>query len=464
MGAVTSIRGNSMPTGGPTATQSVQPVGQLTPQDIAALVDQLIPAVQKFRANSTVQNVTINDMAWAAQGDSIDKQISAVGLGLRTRSWHHMDISITNAATAAETFTPSPDFPFNLIKNTQIGINGGANVYSCSGARGLEVAGRRYRGFFNMDAGEGGCGPKHRWCQILCGSNLTKTNADTGGLPYQLSGIKSISVAGSATGVLTVDFYTEEWFVLDMESMLGALPLQNNSTYATIQRTLQAAFLSTSTTDTTFPLYHAGADLSVSAFSGTTKTFYDFASVPSDPSLYTAIVSNSYQVTEQPNILGAAGASGIQYNIPQNQYLVSLHSHTVDGNGTPVMFTDGVLGSQTAEFTNYASAAYGTNKRVIQYNGGKVIPVLQFPYRDHCHQFEAYGDDRARQLAGYMLWDGEDTSNDIQAATDNMNWIDCYNVASPQDIIDVGASVFGTTKTTYVRESVVAGSVQVVGG
>lgn len=454
-----------MPTGGPTATQSVQPVGQLTPQDIAALVDQLIPAVQKFRANSTVQSVTINDMAWAAQGDSVDKQISAVGLGLRTRSWHHMSISITNAATAAEIFKVSPDFPFNLIKNTQIGINAGANVYSASGARGLEVAGRRYRGFFEMDAGEGGCGPAHRWVKVKVGANGTKTNADTYGIPYQLSGIKSVSVAGSSTTILTVDFYTEEWFVLDMESMLGALPLQNNSTYATIQRTLAAAFLSTSTTDTTFPLFDAGADLSVSAFSGTTKTFYDFASVPSDPSLYTAIVSNSYQVTEQPNILGAAGPAGIQYNIPQNQYLVALHSHTVDGTGTPVMFSDGVIGSQTEEFTNYASnAAYGTNKRVIQYNGGKVIPVLQYPYRDQCHQFEVYGDGRARQLAGYMLWDGEDTSNDIQAATDNMNWIDCYNVASPQDVVDVGASVNGATKTTYTRESIVAGSVQVVGG
>lgn len=453
-----------MPTGGPTATQSVQPVGQLTPTDIAALVDQLIPAVQKFRANSTVQSVTLNDMTWANQGDSVTGQISAVGLGLRVRAWHHFVLTLHNAGTASESVTPAADFPYNLIKNTQVGINGGANVYSCSGARGVEVAQRNVRGGMQFDAGEGGVGPKHRWNHILVGANGTITNADTGGVPWQMSGIKSIAVAAGSDCAITIDFYTEEWFVLDMESMLGALPLQNNSTYATIQRTLQAAFTSTSTTDQTFPLYKAGADITVKTVTGTTRQFYDFASVPGDPSLYTAIVSNSYQVTEQPGIQGAAGSAGLSYNIPQNMYLVALHRHLQDANGNPMMFSDGVLGSQTIEITNYATANNASNKRVIQYNGGKVIPVLQYPYRDQCHQFAVYGDDRARQQNGYLLWDGEDTSNDIMAATDNMNWIDCYNVASPQSVEDIGASASGTLKATYVRESIVAGSVQVVGG
>jgi hypothetical protein len=460
-----------MPMGGPTAQQAVTPIGNMTPADIAALVDQLVPAVQKFRASSTIEPATLNQSTWANQGDQVVTQIASVGLGIRVQSRHHFAITLKNAGTAAETVTLSSYFPYNLINNTSVSINGGATVYSASGPGGLVVAGRRKRGFFRL-TGDSGVGPAMNpgQCLVNVGANGTITNSAAGDMPSQLSGIRSISIAGSSSCVITADFNTTEWFVLDEESFLGALPLQNNSTYAILTRTLAPTFVSTSADDMTFPFYIAGADVTVNDgtaghFTGNTAMQYHFASVPTDASLYTAIVSNSYQVVEQPGILGTAAVGGLTYNIPQNMYLVALHRFLKDGENSYVMFGNGQAGSQTARDPDsvYLTAVNQSNKRVIQYNGGSVIPVVQFPYRTRGRQHQQYDAD-LMALAGYLLWDGEDTSNDLQAATDNMGWIDCYNVASPQSVEDLGASINGTPSATFVREVVVAGSVSVVGG
>lgn len=457
-----------MPVGGMTATQSVTPVGTMTPGDIAALVDQLTPASQKFRANSTIQKVTLADMTWNATGQSITTQIAQVGLGKKTRTWHSIAISLANAGTAAQTVTLSPWFPFNLLSSSVVKINGGAAVYSASGDGGLVASARRNRGFFKLlGATASGVGPAlaASICAVKVGTNGTITNAVTGGLPARLAGIKSISIAAGTTCIVTCDFVTEEWFVYDDETLLGCLPLQNSSTYATLQRTLASQFTTTTSTDTTKPFYNAGANVSVSLVAGTSKTEYEFASVPNDPSLYAPLVSNSYQVTEQSQIQGTTGNQGLQYNMPQNEYAIALHRILVDSVGNPIAFTDGNLGSQTADITNYWTAADGATQRIIQYNGGKVIPVQDTPARLQDQQFRTYGDERARNLAGYLLWDGNDTVNDIQAASDDMNWIDTYNVASPQEIETIGGSITNTPIVArYIRESLVSGSVQVVGG
>jgi hypothetical protein len=443
----------------------------MTPADISALVDQLIPAVQKFRASSTIEPATLNTAAWANQGDQVITQIASVGLGIRVNSHHHFAITLKNAGTAAETVTLSPYFPFNLISNTSVSINGGATVYSASGVGGLLVSGRRKRGFFRLSA-DGGVGPQlsPAKCLVNVGANGTITNSALGDMPAPLSGIRSISIAAGTSCVVTVDFETVEWFVLDEESFLGALPLQNNSTYAIMTRTLAPTFVSTSAEDQTFPFFAAGADVTVNDgtaghYTGNTKSQYWFASVPTDASLYTAMVSNSYQVVEQAGVQGTAAVGGLTYNIPQNIYLVALHRLLVDGDNSYVMFGSGEAGSQTARDPDgvYLTAVNQSNKRVIQYNGGSVIPTVQFPYRARSRCWEQYNAD-LMALAGYLLWDGEDTSNDIQAATDNMGWIDCYNVASPQSVEDLGASIEGTPVARFIREVVVAGSVSVVGG
>lgn len=469
MAAITSIRGNNMPVGGMTATQSVTPVGQMTPADIAALVDQLTPASQKFRANSTIQKVTLPDMAWTAQGQSIPIQIAQVGLGKKTRTWHHIAITLNNSATGAQTVQFSPWFPFNLLGSSVVKLNGGAAVYSASGDGGLVASSRRNRGFFQLaDPANSGYGPSlaPSVCAITVGANGTITNATTGGLPYVLSGIKQVSIAAGTSSVVTADFVTEEWFVYDDETLLGCLPLQNSSTYATLQRTLASQFITTGAADTTKPFFNAGAAITITAVAGTSKTEYEFASVPSDPSLYAPLVSNSYQVTEQSQITGTSGNQGLQYNLSQNEYLIALHRILVDSTGVPIAFSDGNIGTQAAvNAANYFAAAFSSNERKIQYNGGKVIPVDDTPARLQEQQYRTYGDERARGLAGYLLWDGNDTVNDIQAASDDMNWIDSYNVASPQEIEVIGGSVANTPIVArYIRESLVSGSVQVVGG
>src|SRR5207248_11324393 len=96
----------------------------------------------------------------------------------------------------------------------------------------------------------------------------------------------------------------------------------------------------------------------------TCKPEYHYWSVPADPGLYQELVSNSYQVQEQPNqTASATGTQAIAYNIPQNQYLVALHLNASDNNGAavPMSFKNG--------------GTKGLQKFVIQYNAGGVIPV-----------------------------------------------------------------------------------------
>lgn len=464
---IQSLGTNAVPVGGPTASQSVQPIGGLTPQDIAVLTNELMPAAMRFRMSSSPLKVNLNQAQYTSQGAQVPLQIATVGLGIKLVSHHHIAATFTNASTAAQVVYLGSYFPFTLMANTSIQINGGATVYSASGDGGLLVWLRNRRGAFRLPA-TGGFGPAldPSLCNITIGANGTATNAAAARIPAQLSGITSVSIAGSSTCVITADFVTEEWFVLDRESMLGALPLQNNSTYANLTRTLASAFYGAGDN---FPFWNNGSavnsNLSVTTVSGYTNTEYHFASVPGDPSLYAPIVANSYQVLEQPSVaVASSGVAGLTYNMPQNQFLVSLHRVLRDGTANtnwPVAFSEG-LGGQTAGFTNYAAAAYSVQQRVLQYNGGSIIPVLQYPFRTRGEYFANYGADLL-MLPGYLLWDGQDTANSL-TQTDDMGWIDCYHVAQPQSVENLGASIATGGTAKFIRESVVAGSVQVVGG
>lgn len=467
MAGIQSVQTNSVPVGGPTAGQSVQPIGGLTPADIAALTNELMPVTMRFRQSSSPLMVNLNQAQYAAQGAQVPLQIATVGLGLNLVSHHHIAVTFTNASTAAQIVYLGSWFPFTLIANTSIQINGGATVYSCSGDGGLVVTMRRSRNTFQRDT-SGGFGPalSPAICNITVGANGTATNAAAGRIPCQLSGITQVSVAGSSTCVITADFVTKEWVVLDRQSGLGALPLQNNSTYANLTRTLAASFYGAGDN---FPFWNNGAavnaNLSVTTVSGYTNTEYHFFSVPGDPSLYAPLVANSYQVLEQPSVaVASSGVAGLTYNMPQNQFLVALHRILRDGTANtfwPVAFSE-LLGGQTAGFTNYAAAAYSVSRRSIVYNGGSIIPVVQYPQRSREQFFKTYGAD-ILQLPGYLVWDGQDTANSLNDV-DDMGWIDCYHVAQPQSIEDLGASIATGGSAKFIRESVVAGSVQVVGG
>jgi hypothetical protein len=442
----TAVQSNSQPIGGTTATNPVPPA--MAPADIAALIEQMTPTVAKFREASSPQSVFLPQLTVGigvtGLGAAGQSQLSQVGLGYRLVTEHVVTAIVSNTAGVAQTVNLSPLFPYDLLSNQLVAINGGATVYSASGIAGLAVALRNRKGTWNFTT-LGGFGPALSPALVrvtVTGAGVTVTNSAASSPSF--TGIASISVpATTGVATITVTFYTIEKLALDRESLLGVLPLQNSSTDAVITRTLQ-----TNLTGTTpvFPFYVAGS------FPATTtvtvqdviNTTYEFWGIPSDPSLYAEMVQNSYQVQEAPNkSVSATGAEALSYNIPNNQYLVATHLWAFNGDGT-------LLNSAFLQLIK------------LVYNAGSVRPVTLAQGRHRAAQLVDYGDDR-QVMGGYRFWDGEDTTEDITDA-DQAGWIDTYAAATPQLLADVSGSA--TTPITYsvTRESVVAGAVQVVGG
>jgi len=441
--SITSVQSNAMPAGGPTATQPVPP--SLTPGEIAALVEQMTPVVARFRQASSPMKVSLDSQSLNLGGQQ-GIRIASVGLGIRTITHWSVVLNLVNGAGGAQVVNLSNVFPYNLIANSRVQINGGATVFSAGGLGTFAVMTRNRQSTWKLD-GTSGFGPalNKSLVKTTVGANLTPTNVGQAG---NFSGIASLSIAANSTGVLTVDFYTIEKLALDRESLLGALPLQNNSTYATLTRQIVSNAIGAGPNNHSFPLFTAGAvpGTLTHNLTATISSTYDFWSVPSDPGLYQEMVFNSYQVQEQTNLtVSATGSGALVYNIPQNQYLVAAHIWSFDSAGNLLPADVG-----------------GLSFLKLQYNAGGVIPVQHFADRERAAQFIDYADDR-QAVGGYRLWDGEDTTEDLTDA-DQAGWIDTYAAATPQLVADV-ASGLGTPITySLTRESVVAGAVQVVGG
>lgn len=444
----TATQSNSMPPGGVTATQPITPAGNLTPADIQAITEALSPIQAQFRAQSTFLTVDLDQAVWNALGQQQSVKISNVGLGTTVITEWNVVITVANSSTSAAEFTVSPLFPYNLIANTNISINGGSAVYSCSGPSALAAMTRQRKGSRRLVT-SGGFGPAldPSLVQITLGSNLTATNAAA--TAKSLSGIASISVAASAStnNTITVKFFTFEKLALDKDSLLGSLPLQNNSTFIQIQRSVVGSLKTTTRNDLVQPFYGTENVLTYTLTTCTADATYEFASVPANAALYQPMITNSYQTIEASNNTASATGSGaLKYDIPKNIYLVAAHLIGQDSLG--------------AVLQGYNSAGLG--KLQLQYNAGSVVPVTQHAARSRARQFLTYDYDPTN-FPGYRLWDGEDTSDDINAS-DNMGWLDAYYTASPQVVVDIGSTVSTPITYTVLREAVVSGAVQTVGG
>jgi hypothetical protein len=407
---------------------------------------QRITALAKFRDQSSPLKVAL-DSQTLNLGDSKAIRIASVGLGVRVITHHSVVISFINALAGAQVINFSNVFPYNLLRQTQVQINGGATVYAADGLGTFAVMTRNKPGTWDVLPGAGfGVALNKALVKVTNGANSTITNAAN---PGNFSGIASTSIAASVTGVVTVDFWTVEKFCLDRQSLLGMLPLQNNSTYATMTRQFVNNAIGPGPNNHAFPFFTAGAvpgTLTHTCVDTVTST-YDFWSVPADSGLYQEMVQNSYQVQQQQSLAVAVnGPAALTYNIPQNQFLVAAHIWAFDSQGN-------LLPQDNA----------GISLLQLLYNAGGVRPVQHFADRERAAQFLDYGDDR-QFVGGYRFWDGEDTTEMIQFA-DQAGWIDTYLAATPQLVGDIAAGVVNLPLALSVtRESVVAGAVQVVGG
>jgi hypothetical protein len=439
--ATTAVQSNAQPAGGSTAQQPVPPSN--APSQLNAYTNSIPPLVEQFRGASSPMDVTLPTTTFSSGAVSDGGvKLASVGLGYRTLTSWTGTMTIANTSGSTQTINVSPWFPYNLIQNTNVTINGGANVYNVGGVNGLMVAMRNRRSQLFLSEGQPfGPALPQALCNIaVSGTGVTVTNSSTA----SFSGISTIAITTGNTATITLGFITIEKLAFDRDSLLGALPLQNNSTYATKTHTLNAL----SGGGAQFPVYQSGglaAGLAV-GISLTELTEYDFWSVPSNPQLYAEMVSNSYQVQEQTNLtVSATGSQAFVYNIPQNMFLIALHVQGRNAATAPVPMNWNDL-----------------SNRKVMYNAGSVIPLVQPTPQLRAAQFMDYDRD-VQTIAGYAYWDGEDTTEDI-TNTDQAGWIDCYMAASPQFVCDL-ASAF-TLPLTYniCREQLVMGAVQVVGG
>lgn len=448
--------GQSIPPGGMTATQPVTPAGTTTPSDIMAAVEALTPIQARFRQQSTFLMVALPQASFTAPGlgQPVAVQLSNVGLAVLLMTEWNAVITVANSATNAATFTVSPQFPLNMIANTQIQINGGAAIYNVSGVNDYNIWTRNRLGSKRIQTYQQG------WAAALgismnpailqvntLGSNLTVTNSTA--IATKLSGVASVSVAGSAStlNTWTLRWVTFERIVLDLDSLIGAPPLQNNQTFVQVTRQLVGA-LSGTRNDLQVPFYSAAGSLTFTLTSCTADTTYMFASVPPDAGLYQALVANSFQSQEQRNFTTqVTGSEAFSYPIPTNNYVVALHNQAVDTNGASILGYDSTSG-------------FGLLKLV--YAGNSIIPVRDFPYRQRAWDYYTHAVD-PYTVGGYRLWDGEATSDSINAS-DNMGWLDTYNTSQPTELMDVGASASTPLTSNIAREVVLTGNVQQVGG
>jgi hypothetical protein len=445
---ITSIRSNPMPAAGSAATQPV-PANQ-TPVSVSELIDYLTPAISRFRAMSSPLKVPLDTITFASLGDQKQARIASVGLGERIVSVHTAVINLANSNAGAQTVNVSPHFPYNMLANTAVQINGGETTYSVSGRAGLGVWARDRAGFWEP-AVNNGFGLSPALVQSTVGANLTPTNATN---PFQtFSGINTISVAATSNGNLTVQWITVEKLAHSRDTMLGALPLQNNSTYATVTRNAVGTLSTTSATNAQIPFFNAGASITATLTSYSVQQLYHFWGIPSDPAVYQPLIENSYQVIEQKTLTASAtGTAAITYNVPQNLYLAALHIWANDNNGANLTPPGGLTPATLTDFTRLA----------IQYNAGSVVPVVEFPERARAIQYSDYGADIG-VVPGYRLFDGHATA-ELLNISDDAGWVDTYSAAEPQLVIDVRTGVVTPVTFNVTREAIVAGAVQQLGG
>ena len=439
--------GTMTPAGGAAATQPVIPAGQLTPAQLTAIVEQLTPIQARFRQASTFLQSDLNQASFSLTAPTQTQNGKSTGLAVRLISEWNVTITVANSATTAGTFNVSPWFPWNLIANTNVSINGGAATYSCSGLGAL-FSMLRIRRASRLLGVQGGFGQalSPALVRYTFGSNLTPTSAAA--TDRYLGGVKSVSVAASASSnnTFVITFYTVEKLTLDKDSLLGALPVQNQSTSVAVNRQIQSA-LSGTRNDYSMPFSSAAAGLTFTLTTCTVDTTYEFASVPADSSIYQGIITHAYECIEQPsNTVVSTGAKALNYAPPLNKLLVAAHIFGVDTNGAVIAAFD---------------ATNGLGNFFLQYNAGTVTPAMRHAGRDRLDKFLSYGDDPV-YIPGWRLWDGEDTSDSL-TESDNMGWLNTYVVADPNLYYDVGSSAAVTLTFSALREAVVRGAVTTVG-
>lgn len=401
------------------------------PPDLQQLVDAMQPMVQQFRNVSSPLYV-LPDPQVLTIGKTTSFRIQSTGLGTRMLHTVKGSIALVNGAGAAQAISFSKEFPYSLLPNVNTSINGNTSITNASAFAYLMEMVRRYRNI-NINP------MSARLCSVTAGANITLTaGANT------LSGYSGASIAASSTGIINFTFSFEVPYTLNRSTMIGALPLQNASTYAQVVYTTPTAIMGT---DAGSPIYVAGAIPGTLTYSPALSSYnvnerYDFWGVPDNAAYYQEFILNSFQVIEQTaNILSSTGAGAFKFQFPLNSYLLA---NTV------------ILRDSSNNLVNVNNVVQNLYQ---QYNSN-MTPFKSDLANHEFDQYLFYNNDWSQY--GVVLWDGM-ASSDVINQADNAAWVDLYNTSNPTFIMDIITGAI-TLPATYsmVRVQIVPSDVQVV--
>lgn len=437
--AETSVRSNSVPMAGATATTT----GQASP---------LLPSSEGIRAaseafmESSDFNVAVQNTVGLIPGSTSILTVQSVGLGSALDLFVSGTISFTNTGAAAQTISLSPEFPYSLLKNVLVQVNGQTVIVSCSGYSLLTINAKRYKGFYGARAAGGGtsndsqlrCSLDPSIAYVTAGANVTLNNSSNTGC---LTGVSSITVAANSTGVLNVGMYLKIPFTLRDDILLGMIPLQNNSVNFTVSFTAPTIL----GTNANSPCYVSGgvpATLSNAANALSIKPTYNFWAIPTpnNPQAYGYFVSNSYILTETSNTVSTTGSQALKYQMPNNYLLASLLLTLRDSSGNLLNIPNSI----DNPYLNYNNTAQ-VDKMDIQTKMAKQSIFYEAPATP----------------IGQYLYDMTDVSY-LANGTNTAKWLNMYLANNPTFIADVQSGISVPISYSVLREQIVPAQVQLV--
>jgi hypothetical protein len=276
------------------------------------------------------------------------------------------------------------------------------------------------------------------YATVTAGANSTFTAGNT------ITGEASVSIAASTTGVINFTMFLKIPFVISENGLLfGMLPMQNNSVQALVTITTPQII------GTTFPspIYGALTYATLSATSISCTPIWNFWSIPAVGSsqLYSYLCSHNYMLLSQTNnVLAKTGAEALQYQFPNNYYLMSAFITLRDSTGA----LSDIL-SPTAGLTNV----------MLNYNG--TARVERRPMLDRWARDNYFFESVPCGLGVTFI----DFTEGICYESNTLNtakWLDFYEANAPLLEADVQASFSTVGSYSVLREQLVPSQVQLV--
>lgn len=394
------------------------------PPDLQAIVEAAVPNMitRAFRQASNPQRTALEVKTSTQLGGQIPQRLENIGLVDSLNVKVSASITLTNVNVAAQDANCAPDFPFNILSNQSVQINANNQIISASPYAMLHenFVRRRYRIQDLVEAA------------TFTGDTILSVSTPTVGSSVKAGSVfpgsdntdhYTITCKAADDTVINASFIVRIPFVLNEQSMVGLLPLQNNTTQVSLISTVNPVAIGA---NGIFDSAHG--DISFKSISVTVTPTQNFWTVPANPALYQSLVANSFQIVELPNNpINNTGVDAIKYIAQLETYLLRTWFIMRDSNGDLLTTLKNII-----------------NNVKVYYNA--VVPVYNEYYETHrAEQYNLYG---TRFGPGVVLWDGNSTLG-LPNAGDDCAWLDMFQTANPSFRMDIAAGSIANLPGSY---------------